>query len=129
MISIDSIAVDTTGWKHFESTPEQKVWLNHQYRESLSIHYFPNRPDLPVDLAQPDALAVLGDRVWGLARTQDGSLWAAGLRGLVRAAGFLRAGADDPSAGTKLRYRLDSRLKNPWVWNDSRNRNRPKSRW
>lgn len=56
MITIDSIAIDTTGWQPQESTAEQKVWLNHQFRESLSIHYFPSQPDLPVDLSQPDAL-------------------------------------------------------------------------
>jgi hypothetical protein len=56
MISIDSVTIDATGWTHYESTAEQKVWLNHQFRESLSIHYFPTRPDLLADLSQPDVL-------------------------------------------------------------------------
>lgn len=56
MISIDSLTVDTTGWTHHETTAEHKVWLNYQFRESLSVHYFPIPPDLAADLSQPGRL-------------------------------------------------------------------------
>ena len=55
-ISINTITFDTSNWTPQENTSQNIVWLNPQFQEVLSLHYFKKRPDLAANLSDVQQL-------------------------------------------------------------------------
>lgn len=56
MASINSIRFSTEGWQLREESSGQRVWLNPDLREVLSLHYFAVHPDLVANLSDLEIL-------------------------------------------------------------------------
>jgi hypothetical protein len=55
MLSINSVRIDTNGWKLVYESPESMAWENER-SEYLGIDYFSIPPDIPCELSDIDAL-------------------------------------------------------------------------